>query len=109
MPALMPPSVASVTDNAEQGEWRHKAPTSSLVEQRLRERFEAVVELVAHGPLPGTFHDVERVLLPLVFTLGRLLRCSWLGGMKTSKCRNTRVLVANGCGVARPRDVYPVG
>jgi len=60
------------THNIEQGAWRHKAPTSEVIERHARERFEAALAF-ARKPARGTLLDFEQDLLPLVFMLGRLL------------------------------------
>ncbi len=59
--------------NGEQEEWRESAASSDLIERRARECFDRLIAFVKRDPKEGTFLDVERALIPLVFALGRLL------------------------------------
>lgn len=67
-------SIAPSAHNAEQEEWRDALPSSEQVERRAREHFEVLVAFAKRDvPAGRTFLDLERELVKLVFTLGRLL------------------------------------
>ncbi len=66
-------AAASASHNREQDEWHKKAPTSALIERRVRECFEGLLAYVGRATPKQTFLDFEGGIIPLVFRLGRLL------------------------------------
>ncbi len=79
MPAAKKPKVSPPTDTTEQDAWKDRPPTSEEIEARLREYFEVVVAFVKREVPEGrTFFDFEEGLVPIVFSIGRLLTALFL-------------------------------
>lgn len=60
----------------EQSEWLTESPTTAIVERRAREHFASLLRLARSEE--KSFYDFERLLVPLVFALGRLLLALFL-------------------------------
>ena len=84
MPARSAARIAAGTDSPdeeaptwpEQAEWVKAPSTATLVEQRARDSFAALLQLTRDGE--RSFFEFEKLLIPFVFALGRLLLAAFL-------------------------------